>query len=36
MVEIIWTDSAIQDLNEIGEYIFLDSPRYSELTVSSL
>jgi addiction module RelE/StbE family toxin len=36
MVEIIWTDFAIQDLNEIGEYIFKDSPKYSELTVSSL
>jgi toxin ParE1/3/4 len=36
MVEIIWTDFAIQDLNEIGEYIFKDSPKYAELTVSSL
>lgn len=36
MVEIIWTDKAIQDLNEIGEYTFRDSPKYAELTVSSL
>ena len=36
MVEIIWTDHAIQDLDEIGEYIQKDSPKYAELTVSSL
>jgi toxin ParE1/3/4 len=36
MVEIIWTDNAIQDLNEIGEYIGNDSPKYAELTVSTL
>ena len=36
MVEIIWTDFAIQDLNEIGEYIFKDSPKYAELTVLNL
>jgi addiction module RelE/StbE family toxin len=36
MVEIIWTDFAIQDLSEIGEYINKDSPKYAELTVSKL
>lgn len=36
MVEIIWTDNAIQDLSEIGEYIGNDSPKYAELTVSTL
>jgi len=36
MVEIIWTDAAIQDLHEIGEYISMDSPKYADLTVSSL
>ena len=36
MVKIIWTDNAIQDLNEIGEYIGNDSPKYAELTVSTL
>ena len=36
MVEIIWTDTAIQDLNDIGEYISFNSPKYAELTVSSL
>jgi hypothetical protein len=33
MVEIVWTDSAIQDLNDIGEYIAKDSIRYAEITV---
>lgn len=36
MVKVIWTDSAIQVLNEIGEYISKESPRYAELTVSRL
>jgi len=36
MVEIIWTDAAIHDLNDIGEYISNDSPKYAELTVSNL
>ncbi len=36
MVEIIWTDQAIQDLNDIGDYIAKDSVRYAELTVSKL
>ena len=36
MVEIIWTYSAIHDLNDIGEYIRNDSPKYAELTVLSL
>lgn len=36
MVKIIWTDAAIQDLVDIGEYIHNDSPKYAELTVSRL
>lgn len=36
MVEIIWTDNAIGDLLEIGEFIGKDSPKYAELTVSTL
>jgi addiction module RelE/StbE family toxin len=36
MVKVIWTDSAIQDLQEIGEYIAKDSPRYAEITISRL
>ena len=33
MVEVIWTDNAIEDLNDIGEYIARDSERYAEITV---
>lgn len=36
MVKVIWTDFAIQDLNDIGEYIAKDSVRYAEITVSEL
>ena len=36
MVQIVWTDNAIQDLNDIGEYIAKDSVRYAEMTVSDL
>jgi addiction module RelE/StbE family toxin len=36
MVKIVWTDSAIQDLNDIGDYIARDSERYAELTVDKL
>ena len=36
MVKIIWTDSAIQDLNDIGDFISKDSIRYAEITVDKL
>jgi len=36
MVKVIWTDSAIQDLNDIGDYIAKDSGRYAEITVQKL
>lgn len=36
MVKVIWTDSAIFDLNEIGEFISKDSERYAQLTVDRL
>ncbi len=36
MVEVIWTDSALQDLDDIGEYISRDSERYAEITVELL
>jgi addiction module RelE/StbE family toxin len=36
MVKVIWTDSAIQDLNDIGDFIARDSQRYAELTVEKL
>ena len=29
MVKVIWTDSAIKDLDDIGEYIAKDSIRYA-------
>lgn len=36
MVKVNWTQNAIQDLNDIGDYISKDSIRYSELTVEKL
>jgi toxin ParE1/3/4 len=33
MVKVIWTDSAIMDLNDIGDYIAQDSERFAALTV---
>ncbi len=36
MVKVIWTDSAIQDLNDIGDYIAKDSEKYAEITVERL
>ena len=36
MVKVVWTDSAIFDLDDIGEYIAKDSERYAQLTVSRL
>jgi toxin ParE1/3/4 len=36
MAKVIWTDSSIQDLNDIGEYIAKDSVRYAEITVLKL
>ena len=36
MVKVIWTDSAIEDLQSIGEFIAKDSIRYAELTVQEL
>ena len=36
MVKVIWTDSSIQDLDNIGDYIAKDSVRYAEITVSEL
>ncbi|SEJ50883.1 addiction module toxin, RelE/StbE family [Cyclobacterium xiamenense] len=36
MGKVIWTDTAIFDLNEIGEYISKDSERYAQLTVERL
>lgn len=36
MVQIIWTDAALQDLSDIGDYISKDSVYYAELTVVRL
>ena len=36
MVKVIWTDNAIQDLNDIGDYITKDSERYAQITVQRL
>jgi addiction module RelE/StbE family toxin len=36
MVEIVITESAYADLNDIEEYIALDSPRYARLWVEKI
>ncbi|KAA6329417.1 hypothetical protein EZS27_021780 [termite gut metagenome] len=36
MVEIKWTDFAIENLHDIGDYIEKDSFRYAEIVVNSL
>lgn len=36
MVEIVWTNNALSDLNDIGDYIAKDSLKYAEITVSAL
>ena len=36
MVKVAWTDSAILDINAIGEYIAKDSIKYAEITVLEL
>lgn len=36
MVKVVWTDSAIFDLDDIGEYIAKDSERYAQITVERL
>ena len=36
MVKVVWTDAALFDLNDIGEYIANDSERYAQLTIERL
>jgi len=36
MVKVVWTDSAIQALNDVGEYIAKDSEHYSKIVVQQL
>lgn len=36
MAKVVWTDSALIDLDNIGSYIARDSERYAQLTVKRL
>jgi addiction module RelE/StbE family toxin len=36
MVKVVWTDFAIRDLNDIGEYIAKDSERYAKVVIQNL
>jgi addiction module RelE/StbE family toxin len=36
MVKVIWTGRSLKDLEEIGEYISNDSPKYAKLTLEKL
>jgi len=36
MVKLIWTDQAIEDLGNIGDYIALNSEKYARITVQKL
>jgi len=36
MVKLVWTDQAISDLNDIGNYIAENSETYAKLTVQRL
>jgi len=36
MVKLIWTDQAIDDLSDIGNYIAENSETYAKLTVQKL
>jgi plasmid stabilization system protein ParE len=36
MAKVNWTDSAIDDLNDIGEFIARDSEKYAQITVNKL
>jgi len=36
MAKVIWTESALSDLEDIGDHISKESIRYAELTVATL
>ena len=36
MVKLIWTDQAIDDLGNIGDYIALNSEHFARLTIKKL
>ena len=36
MVKVVWTEPALQDLEDIGDYIAKDSERYAQEVIRSL
>lgn len=36
MVKVVWTDFAIHELDDIGEYIAKDSQRYAKVVIQNL
>jgi toxin ParE1/3/4 len=36
MVKVVWTNFAIHDLDDIGEYIAKDSERYAKVVIQNL
>jgi plasmid stabilization system protein ParE len=36
MVKLVWTDKAIEDLDDIGHYIAIDSEKYAKIVVQRL
>ena len=36
MAKVVWTESALSDLEDIGDYISKESIRYADLTVATL
>ena len=36
MVKIIWTDNALQDLEEIAAFIEKDSPHFAKVTIRGI
>jgi addiction module RelE/StbE family toxin len=36
MVKVVWTDFALHDLDDIGEYIAKDSERYAKVVIQNL
>lgn len=36
MAKVVWTDSALKDLDDIGNYIAQDSEKYTRITVQKL
>lgn len=36
MVKIIWTENALQDLEDIAEFIAKDSLHYAKITIKNL